>query len=129
MTQKGQIYKCKACGNIIEVLHSGASQLVCCGEPMTLLEEKNQDEGLEKHVPVIEELSVNGKDGVIIKVGEIAHPMEKEHYIEWIEITTANGKTGKKFLKPQDKPQAEFCARKEIIAARIYCNIHGLWTS
>ena len=55
--------------------------------------------------------------------------MEKEHYIEWIEITTANGRTGKKFLKTGDKPQAEFCARKGIIAVRIYCNIHGLWKS
>ncbi len=99
---------------------------------MTLFKEKDKDEGLEKHVPVLEELPANvcqGKDGVVIKVGEVAHPMEKDHYIEWIEITTADGKTGKKFLKPEDKPEAEFYTRKEVISARAYCNIHGLWRS
>lgn len=132
MTELKQIYKCEVCGNIVEVLHTGSSDLVCCGQPMTLLKEKNQDEGLEKHVPVIKELPANvcqGKDGVIVKVGEKEHPMEKDHYIEWIEITTADGKTGRKFLTPSDKPQAEFYTRKDIVSARIYCNIHGLWKS
>ncbi len=132
MTQLKQVYKCEVCGNVVEVLHVGNGQLVCCGQPMTLFQEKNQDEGLEKHVPVIEELPANvcqGKDGVVVKVGEVAHPMEEKHYIEWIEITTADGKTGKKFLRPGDEPKAEFYTRKEVISARIYCNIHGLWTS
>jgi superoxide reductase len=66
---------------------------------------------------------------VVIKVGAVPHPMEEKHYIEWIEITTADGKTGKKFLTSQDKPEAEFHTRKEVISARIYCNIHGLWKS
>ncbi len=127
-----QVYKCEVCGNVVEVVHIGAGELVCCGQPMTLLAAKTKDEGLEKHVPVIEELPANlcqGKDGVLIKVGAVPHPMEEKHYIEWIEIITEDGKRGKKFLKPGDKPQAEFYTRKKVIGARIYCNIHGLWKS
>lgn len=130
MTKQNQVYKCNVCGNITEVLHTGAGTLVCCGQPMELLVEKTQDEGLEKHAPVIEELPANicqGKDGVKVKIGEIEHPMEENHYIEWIEIVSEDGKRGKKFLRPSDKPQAEFYTRKKIVSARAYCNVHGLW--
>ena len=130
MTDRNQIYKCGICGNIVEVLHSGAGELVCCGQSMKLIDEKTQDEGHEKHIPVIEELPANvcrGKDGVTVKVGETKHPMNKDHYIEWIEIIPADGKIGKKFLKPGDKPEVEFYTREKIISARAYCNIHGLW--
>lgn len=130
MTQLRQIYKCNVCGNITEVLHSGAGQLVCCGQPMELMVVKNKEEGLEKHLPVVEELPSNvcrDKDGFRIRVGETDHPMEEKHYIEWIEINTADGKSGKKFLKPGDKPEAEFYTRMKIISVRAYCNVHGLW--
>lgn len=132
MTKLNQIYKCNICGNIVEVLHTGKGQLVCCGQPMELMNEKIKDEGREKHVPVIEELPAGAcaeKDGVKIKVGKSEHPMEENHYIEWIEITADGGKQGKKFLKPGDKPDAEFHAGKKAIGARAYCNVHGLWKS
>jgi superoxide reductase len=122
-TQK-QIYKCNICGHIVEVLHPGIGQLVCCGQPMEPLKEKIQDIGLEKHVPVIEKTA----NGVRVKVGSIPHPMEEKHYIEWIEII-ADGKYCRKFLKPGDKPEAEFEVKAENITAREYCNIHGLWKS
>lgn len=122
-TQK-QIYKCSVCGHIVEVLHPGAGQLVCCGQPMELLKEKIQDVGLEKHVPVIEKTA----NGVRVKVGSISHPMEEKHYIEWIEII-ADARYCRKFLKPGDKPEAEFEVKAEKIIAREYCNIHGLWKS
>lgn len=95
MTQLKQIYKCNICGNVVEVLHTGAGQLVCCGQPMELLKEKTKDIGQEKHVPVIEKTEADVK----VKVGSTPHPMEKEHYIEWIEII-ANGRVYRKFLKP-----------------------------
>lgn len=123
MTELRQIYKCNICGNIVEVLHTGVGQLVCCGQPMQLMEEKTEDVGLEKHVPVIEKT----KKGIKVNVGSIPHPMEEKHYIEWIEISF-NGKTYKKFLKPGDKPEAEFEIKGEV-KAREYCNIHGLWKS
>ena len=130
MTQLKQIYKCSVCGNVVEVLHTGAGELVCCGKPMDLMAAKSKEEGTEKHLPVIEELPANmcqGKDGVKIKIGEQEHPMEENHYIEWIEIITEDGKSGKKFLKPGDKPEVDFYTRIKVIGARAYCNVHGLW--
>lgn len=125
MTELNQIYKCLKCENIAEVVHAGGGNMVCCGEPMELLVEKQEEEGLtEKHLPVVEKT----EKGVKVKIGEIPHPMIPEHYIEWIEIL-ADGKVYKKFLKPGDAPEAEFCVEAENIVAREYCNIHGLWKS
>jgi len=119
------IYKCEICGNIVEVLHDGAGALVCCGEEMKEMEEKTEDSSVEKHVPYIEKTS----NGVLVKVGQNQdHPMIEEHYIEWIQII-ADGVAYRKFLKPGDKPQAEFEIRANKINAREYCNVHGLWKS
>jgi len=121
--EKLQVYKCKICGNIIEVLHAGKPALVCCGKPMTLLKENITDAAKEKHVPVVE--TSNGK--VVVKVGSTAHPMEDKHYIEWIELI-ADDKVYLKFLNPGDAPQAEFeVATDDSIVVRAYCNLHGLW--
>ena len=124
MTEFKQIFKCNVCGNIVEVLHAGVGELVCCNQPMELQKEHTEDEGYEKHVPVIEKT----ENGYKIKVGSVPHPMEEKHYIEWIEIN-ADGKSGKKFLKPGDAPEAEFFVKAEKVSAREYCNIHGLWKS
>jgi len=122
VNKKLQVFKCNICGNIVEVLHVGGGELVCCGQPMELLKEKTEEVGKEKHVPVIEKT----ESGVKIKVGAVPHPMEEKHYIEWIEII-AKGRVYRKFLSPQDKPEAEFKIKVEKIEARAYCNIHGLW--
>ena len=124
MTEVNQIYKCEICGNITEVLHTGAGQLICCGQEMSLMEEKTADQGMEKHVPVIEK---NGNK-ITIKVGDVPHPMEDNHYIEWIEII-ADGQVYRKNLKPGMEPKAEFEITAEKIEARGYCNVHGLWKS
>ena len=124
MTAVNQIYKCNICGNIVEMLRSGGGQLVCCGQPMELLQEKTEDEGLEKHVPVIEQT----EKGVKAKIGAIPHPMEENHYIEWVEII-ADARTYRKFLKPGEAPEADFEITAENIEAREYCNLHGLWKS
>ncbi len=123
MTKLKQIYKCNVCGNIVELLHTGFGELVCCGQPMELKEEKTKDEGLEKHVPVIE----TTENGVKVKVGSDPHPMTEEHYIEWIEVIV-DGKYCRKFLKPGDAPEAEFSIKGESVTAREYCNVHGLWS-
>ncbi len=122
MTKVKQIYKCNVCGNITEVLHSGVGELVCCGQPMELKEERNEDEGHEKHVPVIERTA----KGVKVSVGSTPHPMESEHFIEWIEIV-AEGYYCRKFLKPEDRPEVEFETDAENFIVREYCNVHGLW--
>jgi len=129
MTSRGQIWKCNVCGNIIEVLHEGADALVCCGEPMNLKDAKVEEEGTEKHKPVI--------DGKVVKVGAVEHPMEDVHYIEWIEASSDSGMAPcKKFLSPVDdsgepnpgdKPEVEFPFI--VTSARAYCNLHGLWKS
>ena len=122
MPERHQIYKCEVCGNIVEVMHGGKGELVCCGKPMKLFKEGAADAALEKHVPVIEKI----EGGFRVKIGEVPHPMEEKHYIEWIE-TTAGERVYKRFLKPGDLPEAEFCIDADRITAREYCNVHGLW--
>ncbi len=122
MAEKLQIYKCEVCGNIVEVLHGGDGELVCCGEPMELLDEKTADAATEKHVPVIEK--ING--GYKVKVGSVPHPMEEKHYIEWIELL-ADGKAYRQFLEPGGEPEAVFNVEADSVSAREHCNVHGLW--
>lgn len=123
MTSLREIYYCEKCKNVIEILHEGANALVCCGLPMQRLEEKTEDTGNEKHVPVIEETN----DGVLVKVGTVEHPMLENHFIKFIEVHTED-KIHIKFLKPGDKPEAFFKVKKdEINKVREYCNLHLLW--
>jgi superoxide reductase len=124
MVKLKEVYKCALCGNIVEVVHAGTGELVCCRQPMELLIEKLQDVGNEKHVPVIEKTAT----GVKVKIGSIPHPMEEKHYIEWIELQ-ADEAVYRKFLKPMEKPEAEFSVTAKHLSARDYCNIHGLWKS
>jgi len=135
MIQLKQIYKCNVCGNIVEVLHAGAGDLVCCGQPMVLQTENTVDAALEKpavaplsgamadkHVPVIEKTTT----GFMVQVGSIPHPMTEEHHIEWIELI-ADGVSYRKMLKAGDEPKAKFCLSADNVTAREYCNLHGLW--
>ena len=124
MTERLQIYKCDVCGNIVEVLHEGKGELVCCGQPMKLLEENTVDAAVEKHVPVVEKTG----DGIKVRVGSAAHPMEEAHYIEWIELI-AGGKAYRQFLKPGDEPEALFRVQADNVMAREHCSLHGLWKS
>lgn len=122
MTELNQVYKCNVCGNISEMVHSGAGEMVCCGQIMELKQIKSEEEGAEKHKPVIERTDI----GVIVRVGEVAHPMEAQHYIEWIEVVTEH-RIYRKQLEPGAEPVAEFCLEAEHLSARAYCNVHGLW--
>lgn len=122
MTKLNEIYRCNVCGNITEVIHAGIGELVCCNQPMELLKEKTEDVGIEKHLPVIEKT----ENGIRIKVGSVPHPMEENHYIEWIEVLS-NGRIYRKFLKPGDAPEAEFPVKDSNAKAREFCNVHGLW--
>ena len=56
MTKLREVYRCPICGNIVEVLNPGAGTLVCCGQPMVLLEGNVTDAAHEKHVPVVEKI-------------------------------------------------------------------------
>ena len=123
MTELNEIYKCEICGNIVQMIHGGPGELVCCGQPMVLLDEQTAEMKLEKHVPVIE------RDGDLVKVyvGSTQHPMEENHHIEWVEILTPGGGC-RKFLNAGDAPEADFGADMAAVkSAREYCNVHGLW--
>ncbi len=122
MTQLNQIYKCEVCGNIVEVVHAGKGELICCGQPMKLMVENTVDASKEKHVPVIEKSG----NKVTVKVGSVAHPMEEKHYIEFVELM-ADGKVYRKYLKPGEAPEATFEVTAAQLTAREYCNLHGLW--
>ena len=129
-----EVYKCPTCGNIVEVIHAGGGELVCCGEAMSLLEEKTADAANEKHVPVIEKID----GGYKVKVGSVAHPMEYDHYIEWVELIDGD-KVYKQFLEPGHAPEAVFNVQADTqadtqtdtvtdtVTARELCNKHGLW--
>jgi superoxide reductase len=117
MKELNQIYECNTCGNIVEVVHGSSGELVCCGKPMEFLKEKSDEEGMEKHKPVIQESKV--------LVGSMPHPMAEDHYIEWIEVLEDDD-VCRKFLSAGEKPEAEFC-NQNIKTARAFCNIHGLW--
>ncbi len=122
MTKRSDVFKCELCGNIVEVLHSAGGDLVCCGKEMVLMAPNTVEASKEKHIPVIESM----EKGIKVKVGSVAHPMEEKHYIEWIDLI-ADDKVYRKFLKPGDLPEAEFCMRADKFTAKAYCNIHGLW--
>jgi len=124
VTRRMQVYKCEICGNIVEVLHQGKGELVCCSQPMRLLEEKTADTTIEKHVPFIKK---EGNEYVAIIGKNTLHPMENRHYIEWIEFII-NGMVYRRHLNPDDAPEARFkITESGKIVAREMCNIHGLW--
>jgi superoxide reductase len=119
---KLQVYKCSVCGNQVEVTAVGGGTLVCCNKPMDLMAENTTDAAQEKHVPVMER--VDG--GIKVKVGSVPHPMQKEHWIEWIEVI-AGGKTYRQFLEPGEPPEAVFPIDDQQLNVRAFCNLHGLW--
>ncbi len=127
MTEKMAVYKCSECGNIIEVLHSGNGELVCCGKPMEQLQERTQDMAHEKHVPIIK---FEGETKTI-RVGSIPHPMEEQHYIMFIEAISKDGRyITRKYLNPGEEPKMDIKVNsKDDLTAREYCNLHGLWKS
>jgi len=124
MPKRLEVYKCEICGNIVEVTHSGAGALVCCGKNMERMAENTTDAATEKHVPVIE----IGDGTVTVKVGDVAHPMIDEHYIEWIEILV-DDKVYRQYLQAGVSPEATFNVAVTSVTARAYCNLHGFWSA
>ena len=124
MAKRREVYKCELCGNMVEVLDSGDGELVCCGQVMKLFEEKTEDQGKEKHVPVVEPVA----EGIKVTVGSTPHPMEEEHYIQWIEVIDGD-KDCRHYLKPGQAPETVFKNLSPGVKVREYCNVHGLWTA
>ena len=119
-----RFFKCNICGNLVELINDGGGELVCCGEPMEELVAKTEEEGKEKHLPIVSE----EKGRILIKVGEVPHPMTEVHYIQWITIEY-NNKVQRVKLNYSDKPEAYFDVNEDFHEIQVYeyCNIHGLW--
>ncbi len=97
---------------------------MCCGQKMTEIIPGTTDAAQEKHVP-----AYTVEDGkVTVTVGAVEHPMQPEHYIQWISLQTKQG-LQRKHLQPGQKPEACFalCDGDEVVAVYEYCNLHSLW--
>lgn len=119
---KTRFFRCKECGNIVELINDGSGTLVCCGQPMIELKANTSDGAKEKHVPFI----IKDGDKLTVKIGSIPHPMTGEHYIQWVAAVTDKG-IFRKELKPGDTPEVSFCCLGTVVAVYEYCNLHGLW--
>lgn len=121
-----RIFMCKECKCIISILREGTCIPRCCGEEMTELKANTVDAAFEKHVPVIDV----SKNTVVVTCGEVLHPMEEKHYIEFMILETNKGYQIK-YLKPGEEPTCIFTKTddEKIISAYAYCNLHGLWVS
>ena len=124
MTEKLELYRCNVCGNLVQVVLSGAGELVCCEERMVLLtpHQDELNELSEKHVPEIE--NNDGKTLVTLR----KHPMLPEHYIQFIEVCSKDkSHFSLKYLEPNDNAEFDITNFSEEFEAIEYCNIHGLW--
>jgi len=122
MAKRLQLFRCEVCGHIIMVFGEGGGTLTCCKQPMTLVTENTTDAATEKHVPVIEKTA----SGYKVKVGDVPHPMEEAHFIQWVELI-AGDTLCCQFLHPGDAPEATFDVQADAVSAREYCNLHGYW--
>ncbi|MBW2998890.1 hypothetical protein KY321_05095 [Candidatus Woesearchaeota archaeon] len=122
--EKNKLYKCEICGNVAQMVEGKPIPLMCCGQEMQEMPEKTEEEGNEKHKPVME---INGNE-VTVKVGSVLHPMEDAHYIEMIQVFQGNKIVAMKQLLPGEEPVAKFVLDDiEGLTAKAFCNIHGFW--
>mgnify|MGYP004538350897 CR=1 FL=1 len=123
MKTGSKFYVCEHCGNIVGLIHDAGVPLYCCGEPMKHLEPNSTDAATEKHMPTV---TVEGNT-LTVNVGEVTHPMQQEHFIQWVYLQTEHG--GQRIsLSPNAEPVAVFSIEHDKpIAVFEYCNLHGLW--
>jgi len=121
MKRNINFYRCPICGNVIELIEGDINHMMCCGKKMELMVANTQDAAVEKHVPVYEKV----EDEIVVKVGEVDHPMEKDHYIMWVAQVSDN-QVSRVTLYPEQGISVRF---KYIPNSTIYayCNKHGLW--
>ena len=125
MSVKKAVYKCSLCGNVVEGLWDGKTDVSCCGQKMTKLEPNTVDAAVEKHIPVI---SREGNK-VTVSVGEVAHPMGADHYILFVEVLAGNNVYRHDFAEGDNKGEAVFYIEEQDLVARAYCNLHGFWSA
>lgn len=118
-----KFFRCKHCGNVVvKFVDSGVTPF-CCGTPMSVIHPATEDEGQEKHLPVVERIDERTLE---VKVGAVPHPMLKEHHIQFVTLETERG-IQTLWLDPGDHPKAIFCCSSKPVAVYEFCNVHGLW--
>ena len=121
MKENVRFYRCPICGNIVGLIEGDMGHVRCCGVEMEEMIANSVDASMEKHVPVYEKV----EDELVVKVGEVEHPMEKDHYIMWIAQVTEN-RTTRVRLYPEQATETRFPYIKGA-TLYAYCNKHGLW--
>ena len=121
MKENVRFYICPTCGNVIGLIDGDMEHIKCCGKPMEQMTANTTDASVEKHVPVVERV----EDEIVVKVGEVEHPMEKDHYIMWIAQVSDN-RTTRVRLYPEQATETRFPYIKDA-TIYAYCNKHGLW--
>ena len=116
-------YICPHCGNMVEMVHDAGVKLMCCGQKMDKLVAGAVEASHEKHVPAVD---IEG--GIVnVKIGSVVHPMDDNHWIQWVQVVTDKG-VQRKHLNPGDAPKVKFLLSNEKpLAVYAYCNLHGLW--
>jgi superoxide reductase len=123
MATKDSVYECEVCGNVVETLRGGVAPLICCGKPMVERIPQTEDKGNEKHKPVVEKHA----DKIVVKIGEVPHPMEEKHHIEWIEFRKKDDFVIRKEVVGQELAEVTFDIPPQEGTVYAFCNIHGLW--
>ena len=118
-----RFFKCEHCGNVVVKLVEKGVPVFCCGQKMEEIFANTVDAAVEKHLPV---LSLNG-EVLDVKVGEILHPMEEVHYINFIAVETGKGCSIVSLLPGQVPEVKVFVGDSKVVAVYEYCNLHGLW--
>lgn len=117
-----KLHKCEICGNVVEIIDDKKVPVMCCGKKMEMLTANTEDGAVEKHVPVY----VKENNIIKVKVGEVMHPMDENHYIGFISLVE-NGKVTRVDLKPGMNPEATFTVESDDFEIYEYCNLHGLY--
>jgi len=137
-------YECQVC-KFISINGSAPDRCPVCGAPKTAFQEKdiiktpkdpnNLTEAEKKHVPVIKVVKTCGliPDGcqdVHVKMGEIQHPMEPEHYIMHIDFYVDKEYISRIALTPGKLNPAgalHLKAASGKLSVIELCNLHGAW--
>ena len=119
-----KFYVCEHCGNIMTLVKDTGVPVMCCGQKMTLLVPGTVEASAEKHIPMVETRG----NTITVRVGSVEHPMQPEHFIQWIALKTNQG-SQIKYLQPGQAPQASFAlaSEEQVEETYAYCNLHGLW--
>jgi superoxide reductase len=128
-SRRSTFYRCPKCGSVVVKLSAEGEPPMCCGAAMEVLEPYTEDNpgpaAAEKHLPVI----TRDKRTITVHVGSQPHPMESDHYIEWVYAVTEMGVQMVKLI-PGIAPYAEFYFGNDIpLTFYAYCNKHGLWAT